>query len=484
MTRYDPQTALEWMQEYSGIPFDCTNLDEIDFAAFTGDGAFAGLPLCEKTKNLLQWTIPTDLDEMLDLCGQDADSKQSIKRMLLVARMIWYRVFCPDAYFAAVMSETPVGFLTGDDLTKGEEYLTRLCRIIPTWQTWTPDEDGGNADLQLAEIALACVESGIEILLPDLNLSHPTCFVPESGRTGKAIRCPLNRLDGPRLPEAAPDLILAERTKRLFVSREDAVTRLALPQMARIKMELGGRPCPFEEKGERCMEAFAERLVGKLPLIGEPRPWEIRYAIGSPHKPREEIHAGGFYVLGHTPSADETAQKIEIGLALRAARHGVPAYLFSMDQTADGVFDRILAELLGVPVEDVPSQFFCDDPETKRLLEAADTLPVFYCDSACTLQEIVNIIKQEIPWGIVFIDGLQDIESDECPPCDRRKTEIVHALQATAEQTGVAILSLLRVWRSQRYRTRKSITPNDLHYGLPLTPFATNVFAVNKLRKR
>ena len=104
-------------------------------------------------------------------------------------RMIWYRIYYPAAFYAAVLTVDFDNYF--DCFVEGKALdWERLCR---EWEQGDyPIFDYRNGEMltreqrNTLELARECYENGIRLLLPDVYMSRPDRFVPE----GNAIRIP------------------------------------------------------------------------------------------------------------------------------------------------------------------------------------------------------------------------------------------------------------------------------------------------------
>lgn len=109
-------------------------------------------------------------------------------------RMIWYKIYRPVEFYAAVFSVDANDF-DCNTLSEGqtciELELTQFNQKRDAMHKFDEcsGEVGAKAQKEVLELALECYKSGISFLPADINISDPSKFVPENG----SIRIPFNR---------------------------------------------------------------------------------------------------------------------------------------------------------------------------------------------------------------------------------------------------------------------------------------------------
>jgi len=127
-------------------------------------------------------------------------------------RLAWYKVHKPAAFYCAILTVAPEGFV-GEIAAKGQAAtVEELLRIDKLGMDATANEKKTASTMQLAN---ECMLRGIKFLPVDLNKSEANWFVPE----GNHIRMPFTALSG--LGENVALSIVEERNKAPFVSIED-----------------------------------------------------------------------------------------------------------------------------------------------------------------------------------------------------------------------------------------------------------------------
>ncbi len=153
-------------------------------------------------------------------------------------RVAWYKVYRPQAYYAAYFSIRGDGFDAGRMLLSNETLRDRLTEFASREEKLSvKDKQEENAYHMLLEMQ----ERGIKMLPVDLYKSDATRFLPE----GDDLRCPFTAING--FGESAVTGILESRDpKRPYISVEDLRTRarvgVSIVEMLRGQGALEGLP--------------------------------------------------------------------------------------------------------------------------------------------------------------------------------------------------------------------------------------------------
>lgn len=153
-------------------------------------------------------------------------------------RVAWYKVYRPQAYYAAYFSIRGDGFDAGRMLLSNETLRDRLTEFASREEKLSvKDKQEENAYHMLLEMQ----ERGIKMLPVDLYKSDATRFLPE----GDDLRCPFTAING--FGESAVTGILESRDpKRPYISVEDLRARarvgVSIVEMLRGQGALEGLP--------------------------------------------------------------------------------------------------------------------------------------------------------------------------------------------------------------------------------------------------
>lgn len=137
-------------------------------------------------------------------------------------RVAWYKVYRPQAYYAAYFSIRADGFDAGRMLLSCESLRDRLYEFAQREEKMSvKDKQEQNAYFMLLEMQ----ERGIRMLPVDLYKSDATRFLPE----GDDLRCPFTAISG--FGESAVEGIIAARDPtNPFISIEDLRMRTKIGQ--------------------------------------------------------------------------------------------------------------------------------------------------------------------------------------------------------------------------------------------------------------
>lgn len=117
----------------------------------------------------------------------------TVEYMINYLRMIWYKIYYPAAFYAAVLTVDAAAFdysILAEGKKRIELELSRFYQEWgpnPTFDCWN-DEEGAEEQKYAMELAVECYEKGISFLPKNINLSDPYRFIPD----GDAIRLPIN----------------------------------------------------------------------------------------------------------------------------------------------------------------------------------------------------------------------------------------------------------------------------------------------------
>ena len=123
-------------------------------------------------------------------------------------RMVWYKIYCPEAYYASALSTNEAimdyGILTeGISRIKQEIHIMQPELELALKKDYFDDRKIRKIDEAL-KIGIECYDAGIAFLPADINKSEPVLFTVENG----AIRIPFNLPN--RLSEEQCKLICRE----------------------------------------------------------------------------------------------------------------------------------------------------------------------------------------------------------------------------------------------------------------------------------
>lgn len=172
-------------------------------------------------------------------------------------------------------------------------------------------------------------------------------------------------------------------------------------------------------------------------------------------------------VLGARPSMGKTA--FACNMALEVARHGTPVMIFSLEQGACELAERLICiegRLDGHRLQ----RGEIDDAERFTIQEALDTLggmPIRVDDKPSRtvgqIAAIVRRLKRKEDLGLVIIDYLQLIESEDRKAIrEQQIAQISRRLKALAKEAQLPIIALSQLSRAIETRDDKRPRMSDL----------------------
>ena len=144
-------------------------------------------------------------------------------------RMIWYKIYYPAAFFAAVLTVDATDF-DYNILAEGKKRVElELKRCYQEW-CYEPEFDYRNGErwtedqINIMELAMECYEKGISFLPGNINISDPYRFLPKEDKIRLPFNCP-KIIDGDGV-----NAILKERDILPFSTLQDFIERTNLSE--------------------------------------------------------------------------------------------------------------------------------------------------------------------------------------------------------------------------------------------------------------
>ncbi len=183
----------------------------------------------EQEAYLREHDIPEWYIESMKKIGYLFPKSHAVEYVTNYLRMIWYKIYCPAAFYAAVLTVDATDF-DYSILAEGKKRIElELCRFYkewgpnPTFDYWN-GEGWEEEQKDIMELALECYEKGISFLPKDINISDPYRFILDND----AIRLPFNCPK--KIDENGVKVILKERNIKPFDSLQDFVKRTNLSE--------------------------------------------------------------------------------------------------------------------------------------------------------------------------------------------------------------------------------------------------------------
>lgn len=179
------------------------------------------------------------------------------------------------------------------------------------------------------------------------------------------------------------------------------------------------------------------------------------------------LHGPDLIVLAGRPAMGKTA--LANGIAMAAARSGVPVMFFSLEMSAAQLGARFLADMTGVSTERQRSGHVTDD-EAQRLVYATadmERLPLYIDDtpaaSVTQLRMRVRALARTQGCGLVIVDYLQLlVSSGKSENRVQELSKITRDLKVLAKEVGVPVLALSQLSRQVESREDKRPMLSDL----------------------
>lgn len=180
-------------------------------------------------------------------------------------------------------------------------------------------------------------------------------------------------------------------------------------------------------------------------------------------KQRLFLERGDFIIIAGEPSSGKTSLACQIAVTLAGScRVG----FFTLETTSEKLTDRIMAQLTGIPLEQIKKNLL-KEAEWKKIGETAQNA------SRLTLEQIPaagmtvgDIQSYSIAhrYDVIFVDYLQ-IVTPANPRLQRYEqvTQISMGLHTMAQQAGIAVIALAQLSRPDKTKSRKSPTPPGMH---------------------
>jgi replicative DNA helicase len=200
----------------------------------------------------------------------------------------------------------------------------------------------------------------------------------------------------------------------------------------------------------KVVEAIRDRLAGDTSKAG------LRIGISALDQLTTGINREELWVVGGMPGRGKTALALQAGMNL--ASEGVPIYFVSLEMSRYAVMRRLLKMKFGSAAVEYPNEKqFGQMIEYERDLK---TLPFYVNDSASMeIDELVARARMRIARSgirLVIVDYIQLIRAEGR---DRRERvgEATDKLRRLAKDTGVPVMALSQLRRSQNVNDRPSM---------------------------
>ena len=120
---------------------------------------------------------------------------------------------------------------------------------------------------------------------------------------------------------------------------------------------------------------------------------------------------GNLYLIGGHPAMGKTMLILDmaINIAMSTLK---PVYIFSLELCEWRIFKYLISKISSLDFSIVRNQNVNHFPKKQGrcFVRSINSLPIYICDKIKGLYELVETMQTEITDGIVFIDGLQEID--------------------------------------------------------------------------
>lgn len=527
---HDMLAQIKLMEEMTGISAKTICFEEIDLETFFYDDSFRGLPFSSEffrnlidgipTANLRLTLLKHGVDsktavqlveivregtaercaagkQVLSLrkrcisarCGDSAEDSQflfaksfAVDYVINFLRMIWYKIYYPAAFYAAVLTVDATNFeytILAKGKKRVELVLRRFCQERDQNPTFD-DEIGEGSEEQKAimELALECYEKGITFLSPDINSSDPSRFLP----TGDTIRLPFNCPK--EIDENSVNGILKEREIKPFASFHDLAERTNSSAQFLDKLKRNGSLTIFDNSPKRNFirlsrivekvmeEEFFLTKAEKAALVaGEASAAEMTTGLKALDDMHVSFGPGQMYLIGGRPRIGKTALLIQIAMNI-ASSTNKPVYIWSLEMTCEQMVYRMLSQIVDISQRTLQSGVLSGKQKALLYLcwSIMDAMPIYVCDTTASLEEIRRFAKNEAGNSALLIDHLQLIDAYVDTGNSRayamasvqRIAEVSSALKQLAQELGIPIIVCSQLTRALEQRADRRPTLRDL----------------------
>lgn len=527
---HDMLAQIKLMEEMTGISAKTIRFEEIDLETFFYDDSFRGLPFSSEffrnlidgipTANLRLTLLKHGVDsktavqlaeivregtaercaagkQVLSLrkrsisarCGDSAEDSQflfaksfAVDYVINFLRMIWYKIYYPAAFYAAVLTVDATNFeytILAKGKKRVELVLRRFCQERDQNPTFD-DEIGEGLEEQKAimELALECYEKGITFLSPDINISDPSRFLP----TGDTIRLPFNCPK--EIDENGVNGILKERKIKPFASLHDLTERTNSSAQFLDKLKRNGSLTTFDDSPKRNFirlseivkkvmeeELFLTKAEKAALVAGEASAAEMTTGLKALDDMHVSFGPGQMYLIGGRPRIGKTALLIQIAMNIVSST-SKPVYIWSLEMTCEQMVYRMFSQIVDISQRTLQSGDLSGKQKALLYLcwSIMDAMPIYVCDTTASLEEIRRFAKNEAGNGALLIDYLQLIDAYVDSGNSRayamasvqRIAEVSSALKQLAQELGIPIIVCSQLTRALEQRADKRPTLRDL----------------------
>ncbi len=415
-------------------------------------------------------------------------------------RMIWYKVYHPVAFYAAVLSLDIADFFDYSILAEGRKRTElELKRFDEEWGAdhefdhWN-GEGWAEAQKEVLEIALECYERGIEFLPADINISDSKRFLPEGSSIRIPFNCPV------QIDEEAEKIILKERALKPFESFEDFAGRTNLSEYFIQAIRKNSPFAAFEKEKKLHFEkisGIADSVMreeyflkesDKRPASEKECPGEIvNSGIDSLDDKLHSFENGHLYLIGGRPAMGKTTLMLQIA-SNASLTTDKPVYILSLEMSGEQMVQRLISQIVDIDQHVVRSGSL--SKKQRELMincwARMDSMPIYICDTVASMEEIKRFVEEEISDGILLIDYFQLIDgstynrknSPVKKALEIRMTEIARELNYLAKEKNIPIVVCSQLTRTLEQRADKRPVLHDLNMTIKIEQYVDGVIFI------
>lgn len=407
----------------------------------------------------------------------------SVEYVINYLRMIWYKIYYPAAFYAAVLTVDAADF----DYTILSEGKKRVeLELKRFYKEWGPEpkfdywngEGWAEDQLNIMELAMECYKKGISFLPSDINISDPYRFVPEEDKIRLPFNCP-EKIDGDGV-----DAILKERDIIPFGSLQDFIERTKLSERNLEELR--------KNNSLRALDGSPKRIFVKLSEIAEKVMQEEYFLKISEKVPDCDCGGDGtlittglksldsmlysfapaqLHLIAGRPGMGKTALLTDIAVNIVACTNK-SVYIQSLEMSAEQIVQRMIPQIVDIDLRTVYSGNLSKEQKDLMYIcwSIMDAMPIYICDTVESVEEIRHYVKEEVEDGVLLIDYLQLIDAYVDNGNNRaysnasvkRVSEVARALKRLAMDKEIPIIVCSQLTRAIESRSDKHPNLRDL----------------------
>lgn len=223
----------------------------------------------------------------------------------------------------------------------------------------------------------------------------------------------------------------------------------------------------LERKSSASQTSIRDVLALAMAQIGAGKSFGVSTGFDELDNMLNGWQPGSLVILAARPSVGKTA--LAIRFLMNAGREGVPAMMFSLEQSATEVAERILSMESHIPVTTMRQRSLSEEICDRIMMNSAivGEWPIEIDDNSArnvtSIASIARLMKRRRGIRVVIVDYLQLIQpTDRKWPREQQVADISRNLKLMAKQLGVTVICLAQLNRQIEGRTEKKPVLSDL----------------------